>query len=112
MAATFSCVPWPVSETLAALTVHGRAHMEFLNFLREEPLIAWFVFLALLITVVPAVSVIWRRMSGRNQLDAAIRPVRATTPTRFGNQTELVILLLGLVLLLAVVGSIRRIFFG
>ncbi|MEO6197690.1 MAG: hypothetical protein ABIP58_06220 [Dehalococcoidia bacterium] len=82
-----------------------------MNVLREDPLIAWFVFLALLITVVPAVSVLWRRMSGRNQPDAAEQPVRATKSTRFGNQTELVIVLLGLVLLLAVIGWVRSIFF-
>ena len=86
--------------------------MGFLNVLREDPMIAWFVFLALLLIVVPAVSVLWRRMSGRNQPDAAKQLVRATKPTRFGNQTELVIVLLGLVLLLAVIGGIRSIFFG
>lgn len=83
--------------------------MAFLNALREDPLIAWFVFLALLITIVPAVSVLWGRMSRRNQPDAAKQPVRETKSTRFGNQTELVIVLLGLVLLLAVIGWIRGI---
>ncbi|MCR4338410.1 MAG: hypothetical protein NUW01_00835 [Gemmatimonadaceae bacterium] len=86
--------------------------MAFLNVLREDPLIAWFVFLAVLITVVPAVSVLWRRMSGRNQPDAARQPVRAAKSTRFGNQTELVIVLLSLVLLVAVIGWVRSIFFG
>ena len=87
--------------------------MAFLNVLREDPLIAWFVFLALLITVVPAVSVLWRRMSGRNEPDAAKQPVRATKSTRFafGSRTDLVILLLGLLLLLAVIGWVRSIFF-
>lgn len=85
--------------------------MAFLYVLREDPLIAWFVFLALLITVVPAVSVLWRRMSGRNEPDAAKQPVRATKSTRFGNQTELVIVLLGLVLLVAVIGWVRSSFF-
>ncbi len=86
--------------------------MEFLRFLREEPVMAWFVFLALLLTIVPAVSVLWRRMSGRGQAEVARQPVHETKPARFGNQTELIILLAGLLLLLAVIGWIRSAFFG
>ncbi len=86
--------------------------MEFLNFLREEPVMAWFVLLALLVTIVPAVSVLWRRMSGRGQAEAARQPVHETKPVRFGNQTELIILLAGLLLLLAVIGWVRSTFFG
>jgi DMSO/TMAO reductase YedYZ heme-binding membrane subunit len=81
--------------------------MESLNFLREDPVIAWLVFLALLVTVVPMVSVLWRRLSGRSLVDAAKRPVQVTKPTRFGNRTELIILLVGFLLLLAVIGWIR-----
>lgn len=43
--------------------------MDFLNFLREDPMMAWFVFLALLVTIVPAVSVLGRRMSGHGQAE-------------------------------------------
>ncbi|MCR4299392.1 MAG: hypothetical protein NUV75_11715 [Gallionella sp.] len=86
--------------------------MEFVSFLREEPMMAWFVFLALLVTIVPAASVLWRRMFGRGQAEVAKPPVHETKPTHFGNQTELVILFLGLLLLLAVIGWIRSAFFG
>jgi hypothetical protein len=86
--------------------------MEVLNFLREEPMMAWFVFLALLVTIVPAVSVLWRRMPGRGQDEAAKQPVHETKSTRFGNQTELVILLAGFLLLLIVIGWVRSVFFG
>lgn len=86
--------------------------MELLNFLREEPMMAWFAFLALLVTLVPAVVVLWRRMFRRGQAEAAKQPVHETRPTRFGNQTELIILLVGLLLLLAVISWIRSTFFG
>lgn len=86
--------------------------MEILSFLREEPVMVWFVLIALLITVVPVTSVLWRRMSGRKPVDAAKPPVEATKSTRFGNQTELIILLVGIVLLLLVMGWIRSTFFG
>lgn len=85
--------------------------MEFWNVIREDPLVAWFIFLALLLTGVPAASMLWRRMTGREP-KAAKQPERATESTRFGNQTELVIMLLGLVLLLAVIGWVRSAFFA
>ncbi|OGI45483.1 MAG: hypothetical protein A2151_09590 [Candidatus Muproteobacteria bacterium RBG_16_65_34] len=85
--------------------------MEFLNFFREDPVMAWLVFLGLLVIIVPAASVLWGRMAGRNPVDTAKQPVGAAKPIRFGNQTELVILLLGLLLLLAVIGWIRSTFF-
>jgi type II secretory pathway component PulC len=62
--------------------------MEFLNFLREEPVMAWLMSLALLVTIVPMVSVLWRKMSGRNLLDEVKQPAQATKPVRFGNQTD------------------------
>ncbi len=86
--------------------------MEILNFLREEPTMAWFAFLALLVTIVPLASVLWRRMSGRSRTDAAKPPVHDFKPARFGNQTELILLLAGLLLLLALIGWIRSTFFG
>ncbi len=86
--------------------------MEFFNVLRDEPLIAWFVFLALLVTVVPALPVLWRRMSGRNQPDTAKQPARETRPTRFGNRTELVVLFLGVLLFLIAGGWIASTFFA
>lgn len=86
--------------------------MGFLNFFREEPMMAWFAFLALLVTLVPAVAMLWRRMFRRGQAEAAKQPVHDTKPTRFGSQADLIILLAGLLLLLAVIGWIRSVFFG
>ena len=85
--------------------------MEFLNFLREEPVMTWFVLLAILLIIVLVVSALWRSVSGRNSIDAAKQPAQVTKSTRFGNQTELVILFVGLLLLLAVIGWIRGTFF-
>lgn len=84
--------------------------MTFLAVLREDPVIAWLLFLGLLITIVPASLALRDKMSGRKRIDAENPPVRATKPARFGNQTELVILLLGLLFLLAVIGLFRSIF--
>jgi len=86
--------------------------MELVNFLREEPVMAWLVFLGLLLITVPVVSVLWRRMSGRNPADMAKQPEQATKPVRFGNQTELIVVLVGIVLLLVILGWIRNLFFG
>jgi len=86
--------------------------MDFLNFLREEPVMAWFVLLALLVTIVPAASLFWRRIFGHGQTEAAKQPGHEPKPTHFGNQTELIILLAGLLSLLAVIGWIRSTFFG
>jgi len=86
--------------------------MGFLNFLREEPVMGMFVFLAFLLTVVPAVSVLWRKVFRRSQVEVKKQPVHVTKSTHFGNQTELIILLVGLMLLLALIGWIRSTFFG
>jgi len=86
--------------------------MEFVDILREDPVLAWLVFLGLLVTVLPAGLWLWGKISGRTADEAEISPMRATKPTRFGNQTELVILFLGLLLLLAAIGWIRSTFFG
>ena len=86
--------------------------MDWLNFLKDDPVMAWFAFLAFMLIVVSVASVSWRRMTGRSQADGAKQPVQTTKPTRFGNQTELVVLFLGLVLLLGVIGWVRSTFFG
>jgi len=82
--------------------------MEILNFLREDPMMAWFAFLALLITIAPVASVLFRRMSGRSQPEPAKPPVHAAKPARFGNQAELIIFLVGFLLLLALIGWWRN----
>lgn len=89
--------------------------MEFITFLREDPVMAWLAFLALLIIIVPALSVLWRKMSGGNLQGKAIIPAKAAKPAKpahFGNQAELVIVLAGLLIVLAVAGWIRATFFG
>jgi hypothetical protein len=84
--------------------------MEFLNFLREEPVMASLVFLGLLLTVVPVAAMLRRKKPGHNPVDEMKQLARGTKPVRFGNQTELALLFVGIVLLLAIVGWIRRIF--
>ena len=69
----------------------------------------WFVLIALLVAVAPIASVLWHRRSGSNSLDAAKQPAQMIKPTRFGNQTEIVILLVGLMLLLALISWIRNV---
>ncbi|MCL5669401.1 MAG: hypothetical protein M1392_05405 [Gammaproteobacteria bacterium] len=86
--------------------------MEILNFFREDPLIAWLVLLGLLLAIVSVASALWNRIYGRSRAEVAKQPVHETKPTRFGNQTELIILLAGILLLLAVIGWIRSTFFG
>lgn len=86
--------------------------MEFLNFLREDPVMAWLVFLGLLLAVVPVTAVLWRKMSGRKPMEETREPARAANPVRFGNQTELFLLLVGILLLLAIAAWIGGIFFG
>lgn len=84
--------------------------MEFLNFLREEPVMAWLVFLGLLLTVVPAVTVLWRKISGRKTTEDVKQPERTTSPFRFGFQAELILVLVGILWLLAIIGGIRSFF--
>lgn len=86
--------------------------MEFLNFLREDPVMASLVFLGLLLTIVSVAAMLWRKKPGHNPVDEMKQPARSTKPVRFGNQTELALVLVGIVLLLAIVGWIRNIFFG
>jgi NADH:ubiquinone oxidoreductase subunit 6 (subunit J) len=86
--------------------------MEFLNFLRDDPVMAWLVFLGLLLTVVPVAAMLWRKMSGNTPVEEEKPPAQAAKPVRFGNQTELALVLVGVLLLLAIVGWIRHIFFG
>lgn len=54
--------------------------MDFLNFLREDPVMAWLVFLGLLLAVVPVAAVLWRKMSGRNPVDKAAGANKQTGP--------------------------------
>lgn len=84
--------------------------MEFMNFLRDDPVMAWLVFLGLLLAVVPVAAMLWRKICGRKPVEEVKQPVRAIKPVRFGNQTELVLVLAGILLLLAIALWMRDIF--
>jgi uncharacterized membrane protein len=86
--------------------------MEFLNFLHDEPAMGWFVLIALLLTVVPAASVLWRRLSRRRPAEAAKRPEGDTKSTRFNNRAELTLLIVGLILLLVLISWAYGTFLG
>ncbi len=68
--------------------------MDWLNFLKDDPVMAWLAFLALMLIVVPAASVLWRRTHGRSQADVVKQPAQVTKETRFGIQSDLIVLFL------------------
>lgn len=80
--------------------------MEFLDFVRGEPVMGWFAFLALLITLVPLASVRWRTKFPSSPEHKKMRPVQEVRSTHFGNRTEILILLVVLVCLIALIGGI------
>jgi hypothetical protein len=84
--------------------------MEFLNFLREDPVTAWLVFLGLLLALVPVAAVLWRKMSGRKPMEETRDPARVAKPIRFGNQTELFLIFVGILFLLSIAAWIGGIF--
>lgn len=86
--------------------------MEFFNFLREQPAMAGLVLLAVLITIVPVANMLWKKIFGGNTTNLPKPATPATKSTHFGNQTELIILLLGLVVLLILIGGLLSLFFG
>ena len=89
--------------------------MATLNFFRDEPVIAWLVLLGLLLLIVSVASVLRNSMPGRSKVKVVKQPAQIVKPTRFGNQTDLIVLFLGflgLMLLLAFIGWIRSTFFG
>jgi hypothetical protein len=86
--------------------------LEYLNVLREDPTMAGLALVALMIIILPIGSVIWQRIFGRASADPAKQPAKAAKPTRFGNRTELTLLLAGLLLFLAITGWIIKRFPG
>ncbi len=86
--------------------------MTFIQFLIDTPVVAFLLFLGLLVTVVPTLaSLLFRNKSGHP--DAVSAPIKGALPKRFlGTQMDIAILIFGLVLLLGVIGSIHKAFFG
>lgn len=82
--------------------------MELLHFLREEPVMAWFALLALLLTIVPMAVFLWQRLNARKQIDTAKQPSLHSKPVRFGNHAELIILFFGLIFLLSMVSILFK----
>lgn len=85
--------------------------MSFVHFLMETPVVAFMLLLVLLVTVVPIVAgLLSRKKSGHP--DEVSTPVKEPPTTRFlGTQMDIAILIFGLVLLLGVIGWIRKTFF-
>lgn len=82
--------------------------MSTLDIIRSDPMLAWFSLFAALLIVVPAAVALWRRLSGRGADEKRETP--SELPTRrsgFGNQTELLIVVLVLAVLV-VLGGIWR----
>jgi|GEM_PF-1915106 len=86
--------------------------MEILSFLHDEPVMAWFALLALLLIIVPIISVLWRRLAGHQQDISPKQPEQTASSTHFGNRIELALLLVAALLSLALIGAILRALFG
>lgn len=80
----------------------------FIHFLEDNPVIDGFIVLVLLITVVPAGMVLYRRYHPapeKEQADA----IRQPRESRFlGTQMDIAMLVLGLLLLLVLIGWLRK----
>lgn len=85
--------------------------MELLNFFKDDPVMGWFALIALLVTVVPVASVLWSRLFGRKQAEAIKQFERDTKSTHFGNRTDITLLIIGFMLLLAFIGWVYGSFF-
>ncbi len=73
---------------------------------------AGLVLLAFLFIIVPVINMLWKKIFGGNTTDLPGPAIQTTKSTHFGNQTELIILLLGLVVLLILIGGLLSLFFG
>ncbi len=84
--------------------------MTFIQFLIDTPVVAFMLLLVLLVTVVPAATLLFRKKF--RHPDEASTLVKEPPATRFlGTQMDIAILIFGLVLLLGVIGWIRKTFF-
>ena len=86
--------------------------MEYLDFLKDNPVVAGMVLLVLLITVLPAGVALLRRYrpgTPRDGDQATGRAVKEPKPVRFlGIQMDIAILLFGVLLLLALIARLFR----
>lgn len=81
--------------------------MDLLSFLVSNPVMGWLACLALLLIIVSVASVLWPGKLKRKP------PLRETGQTRFlGTQVDLVILIFGIILLLALARSVHDLLFA
>jgi Na+-transporting methylmalonyl-CoA/oxaloacetate decarboxylase gamma subunit len=88
--------------------------MKFVNFLIDNPVMAWLAFLALLVTLVPAASWLFRRIFPHEEkTDKPAKTVESEdNSVRFlGTQLDIAILILGLLIIMTLIGWICQIFF-
>ena len=85
--------------------------MSFVHFLMEEPVVALFLLLALLLTVVPILAGFLSRRK-KTRSDTVDAPPKELPSSRFlGTQMDLAILIFGLLLLLAMAAWVYKTFF-
>lgn len=85
--------------------------MSFVHFLIQTPVVALFLLLALLLTVVPIVAALLSRRK-RAHSDPTSAPQQEPLNTRFmGTQMDLAILMFGLLLLMALAAWVYKTFF-
>ncbi len=85
--------------------------MTLIRFLIDTPVVAFMLLLVLLVTVVPIVaSLLSRKKAGHS--DGPGSPVKEPPTTRFlGTQMDLAIIIFLLLLLLSVLGWVKKTFF-
>ena len=85
--------------------------MSFVHFLIEDPVVALFVLLVLLLTVVPMVAGLLSRRKTARSGKASAPPQELPTSRFLGTQMDLAILIFGLLLLLALIAWVHKTFF-
>lgn len=84
--------------------------MMFIQFLKENPIIDGFIFLIFLITVVPAVAAIYRRVRPAAVKAQAAQQKRPTESRFLGTQMDLAILVVGLLVLGVLISWVMTLF--
>lgn len=86
--------------------------MTFIQFLIDTPVVAFLLSLGLLVTVVPILANLLFRNKPKHP-EVANTPLKEVSPKHFqGTQLDIAILIFVLLLLLGVIGSIYKIFWG